>query len=202
MFERLSDLDGRHIKKRLAERWLRTRGWRPIGRPPDVPKYVIIAAPHTSNWDFPYMYAYAKVTMTPIEWLGKHTLFEGPLGPLTYKFGGVPVDRASKHNMVDQIIGHFAERDRLALVVPPEGTRGRTEHWKSGFYHIARGADVPVALGIVDFGRREVGFGPSFHLTGNVKADMDRMREFYRADQARFPEQFGPVRLRAEDNEE
>jgi 1-acyl-sn-glycerol-3-phosphate acyltransferase len=201
MIERIPRPDGTAVKALLARRWLRARGWRCIGSPPDVPKYVIVAAPHTSNWDFAYMYAYAKITDTTIEWLGKHTLFEGQLGKIPKALGGVPVDRTSKHNLVDQIVQHFEERDRLALVVPPEGTRSRSEYWKSGFYHIARGADVPIALGIVDFGRREVGFGPSFRLTGDVKADMDRIRAFYAPDQARYPQNFGPIRLRAEEEE-
>jgi len=190
------------VKKALGHAFLRAMGWRPEGAPPDDQRYVLIAAPHTTNWDLPFTLALSFAFDVPIRWMGKHTLFEGTGGKLLKRLGGVPVVRSERKNMVDQMIELFEENDTLVLTVPTEGTRSRVDFWKSGFYHIARGADVPIVLGFLDYSRRRGGFGPPVHPSGDMAADMDRIRAFYADKVGKFPEKFGPVRLRQEAAEE
>lgn len=186
--------------KHLARLLLRLAGWRVLGTPPDEPRYVVIAAPHTSNWDFPWMLLMAWATGMRIRWLGKHTLFRGPAGPVMRALGGVAVRRHRSEDRVAATARAFAEADALVLVIPPEGTRARTEHWRSGFYHIARTADVPLVPTALDYGQRCGIIGEAFRASGDVRADMDRFRHFYDGPVGRHPERFGPVRLREEDD--
>lgn len=187
------------MKEQIGKAFLAATGWEAVGEVPKAKKYVLIAAPHTSNWDFPYTIAAAFALGVDIRWLGKKQLFEGPLGPLLLALGGVAVDRSQANNLVERLADRFAECDELALTVPAEGTRSKGEYWKSGFYHIARRAQVPIALGFVDFGRKQVGFGPLIHPTGNVREDMDRIRAFYATKTGMHPELFTPPRLREEE---
>lgn len=158
------------------------------GTPPSEPKYVLIAAPHTSNWDFPLMIAMAFMMRFEIFWMGKDTLFKGPAGPIMRWFGGLPIDRKKDNNVVQQSIDAFHERERLIIVVPPEGTRSRVSEWKSGFYHIARGANVPIGLSFLDFSRKIGGFGPTFHPTGNVEEDIAEIKSFYKNIKGKYPD--------------
>ncbi len=139
----------------------------------------MIAAPHTSNWDFPLTLALAKVNGVHISWLGKTELFRGPMGPIMRRLGGIAVQRDAAGTMVDDLAAEFAKRDTFCLVVPVEGTRSRSEYWKSGFYRIARKADVPIVFAFVDGTTRTGGFGPALTPTGVVVADMDHVRAFY-----------------------
>jgi 1-acyl-sn-glycerol-3-phosphate acyltransferase len=112
--------------------------------------------------------------------------------------GGIPITRHQRRNMVDQMLQAFAERDELALVVPVEATRARTEHWKSGFYHIASQAGVPIVMGYLDYSRKRGGFGPSLTPSGDLRRDMDELRAFYEPIVGKHPAEFGPVRLEKE----
>jgi 1-acyl-sn-glycerol-3-phosphate acyltransferase len=179
--------------------YLRTNGWRIEGPPPDVDKAVLIAAPHTSNWDLPYMLATASVLGVRLSWLGKRDLFRGPMGPVFRRLGGLPVDRGAPQNLVRQAVEWFAGTPRLLLAIAPSGTRSRVAHWKSGFYHIARGAGVPVLCTFLDYGRKVAGVGPAIMPTGDVRADMDRIRAFYEGIAGRYPSLATPVRLREEE---
>lgn len=167
-----------------------------------MPKFVALAVPHTSNWDGALLLLLAQSIRMPISWMIKDDWLRGPMGVALRRLGAVAVNRKKdgKHNLVDQMIEEFARRDRLALVVPPEGTRGRAEHWRSGFYHIALGAGVPVVPGYLDYSRKRCGLGAPIDLTGNVSTDMDRIRAFYEevAPVAYAPDDFGPIRLREE----
>jgi 1-acyl-sn-glycerol-3-phosphate acyltransferase len=188
----------RALKKWVGRVALKVLRFEPTGARPEPRRYVLIAAPHTSNWDFPVTLALAFYFDVPMRIMGKDSLFKPPFGWFFRAVGGVPVVRSEKRNMVQQMIDLFAEREDLALVVPTEGTRGRVEHWKSGFYHIAKGADVPIVLGFIDFGTRKGGFGPAIRPSGDVHADMNRMRAFYADMKGKRPELFGPIRLRDE----
>ena len=159
---------------------------------------MLIAAPHTSNWDLAYLLALAAIFDIRVSWMGKHTLFLPPLGWLMRRVGGIPIVRHRSGNMVEQMARAFEESEDLALVVPAEGTRGYVAHWKSGFYHIARSASVPIVLGYLDYTRRRGGFGPALLPGGDVRSDMDEIRDFYADKAAKFPEQFGEVRLKEE----
>ena len=187
------------MRKLLAKSFLRATGWQSAGAPPTLAKYVLIAAPHTSNWDLVYLLALAEVYGLRISFMMKHTLFRGPLGPLFRSLGGIPIDRRRRENLVKQMVEAFAARDSLVLVVPAEGTRARVERWKSGFYHIAHGARVPIVLGYLDYARQRGGFGPLLVPTGRIVEDMDFVRDFYADKVGRTPPDFAEPRLREED---
>ncbi len=186
------------VKRALAGLYLRLTGWKAIGEIPKLDHCVLIAAPHTSNWDLPIMLAIGLYFGVRINWLGKHTIFKGLHGWLFRKTGGLPVDRRSRNDTVQVVADMIRSAPYMMLTMSPEGTRSRTEHWKSGFYHIALAADVPVVCGVLDYTRKEGGFGPTFHLTGDLQADMDLFRGYYADKKGCRPELFGPVRLRDE----
>lgn len=187
------------MRKALGAAWLDLAGWTIEGSVPDVKKMVLIAAPHTSNWDLVYALAGAAVLGMPIHWMGKHTLFRGPFGMAFRALGGIPVERKQHHALVQELVDEFARRERFVLLVPPEGTRKAVKYWKSGFYHIARLAGVPIALGVMDYRNKRVGLGPLVWPTGDVKSDMDKIRAFYADKQGLHPTQFMVPRLREED---
>lgn len=167
--------------------------------PPPPTSAVLIGAPHTSNWDFPIMLAIAWRHHLKPRWLGKQQLFKPPFGGVMRALGGIPVDRANPAGLVDEIVRQIESTDRFTLVVTPEGTRSRGEYWKSGFYRIARAAGPPLVLGYVDSESKTAGLGPVVELTGDVSADMGRLREFYANYRGIHPENFTPPRLREED---
>jgi 1-acyl-sn-glycerol-3-phosphate acyltransferase len=179
--------------------YLRLSGWRVEGRFPDAAKTVVIAAPHTSNWDMPLMLAIAWVLDIRPAWLGKQELFRRPFGGVMRWLGGVPVDRTVRQNLVQQAVERFDAVERLHLVIPPSGTRSRATHWRSGFYHIARGAGVPIVCAFLDYRRRVGGIGPVLRAFGDIADDMARMRGFYAGITGKFPERTTPVRLLEED---
>lgn len=160
---------------------------------------MLIAAPHTSNWDLPHMLACAWVLGIRPSWMGKRELFRFPFGGLMRWLGGVPVDRSRRTSLVQQVAARFAAVDALYLVVPPSGTRSRAPRWKSGFYHIARSASVPVVCAYLDYGRGVAGIGPVLVPSGDIPADMDRIRAFYTPIRGRYPELTTPMRLPEED---
>ncbi len=185
------------MKLWLSRAFLRLMGWRLVGTAPPQ-KCVVIAAPHTSNWDFVYLIAMGTVFGLELKWLGKHTLFQWPFGWLAYRLGGVPVRRDKRHDLVQQVAKTFAESDALALCVPPEGTRHYTTHWKSGFHHIASAAEVPIAASFLDYERKVGGFGPLLPARGDLEDDMDLLRAFYADKVGKFPDCTGEVRLKEE----
>ncbi|WP_341359631.1 1-acyl-sn-glycerol-3-phosphate acyltransferase [Georgenia sp. M64] len=186
----------RHAFARLV--WTVT-GYRHVSQPlaPDGAG-LLIGAPHTSNWDFILMLGITWELDLETRWLGKHQLFLRPFGPLMRALGGIPVDRRSPHGLVSDIVGRIRSGERFYLVVTPEGTRGRSEYWKSGFYRIAMEAGLPVTLGYVDSERRTTGLGPTLRLTGDVAADMDKVREFYAGKLGYRPDLTTEPRLRDE----
>jgi 1-acyl-sn-glycerol-3-phosphate acyltransferase len=172
----------------LALSFLKFSGWRLEGRLPDVNKLVVIAAPHTSNWDFPILIGLAFGLRAKANWLGKHSLFRWPFGFLSRWMGGIPVYRSASQNLVAQSVEMFCKSEKLILAVPPEGTRGKVSHWKTGFYYIALGAGVPIAMGFIDYKRKTTGVGPTFYPTGDIEADMEIVRNFYINVTAKYPD--------------
>jgi 1-acyl-sn-glycerol-3-phosphate acyltransferase len=187
------------MRRAIAKSFVDLTGWRDEGAKPTARKYVLIAAPHTSNWDLFYLLAFAELYDERISFMMKHTVFRGPLGPIFRGLGGIPIRRDRRNNLVKDMTEEFARRDAFALVVPAEGTRSRVPYWKSGFYHIAREAKVPIVMGYLDFARRRGGFGPALLPTGDVRADMDAIRGFYADKSGRHPHLFAAPRLREED---
>lgn len=167
---------------------LKLAGWRREGQPPNLPKYVVIAAPHTCGWELPIGLCMAFAYRVNARWLGKKSLFRGPLGPFFKWLGGIPVDRSKSTGMVGQMVEAFNESERMVLILAPEGTRKATSQWRSGFYHIAVGAKVPIVLGYLDFRRKAGGIGPVIMPTGDLNEDMYKIRLFYEGVTPRHPE--------------
>jgi 1-acyl-sn-glycerol-3-phosphate acyltransferase len=182
----------------IGKLWLRVYGWKIEGELPSYRKFVFIAAPHTSNWDLPFMLATALALEVRISWFGKHTLFVPPWGWFLRKLGGIPVDRRAPHSLVREMAARFKSADDLVLAVPPEGTRSKVALWKSGFYHIALESDVPIGLGYLDYQRKLCGLGMFVIPSGNVKQDMNRIRMFYRDIRGRYPDLETEPRLQEE----
>lgn len=161
--------------------FLKFSGWKVINRPPDIPKYVAIAAPHTSNWDFPIFMATVGYLNLDISFLGKHSLFEGIFGWLFYWLGGIPVERetSTASTVVDQVVKTFAENEQLILGIAPEGTRSSVKKWKTGFYRIAHRAGVPIVPTYLDSATKTIGFGEVFTPTGDMEADLLFLQAFY-----------------------
>jgi 1-acyl-sn-glycerol-3-phosphate acyltransferase len=152
-------------------------GWAFSGRIPDLPKGVIIVAPHTSNWDFVIGAAAMLALDLDARFLGKHTLFTGPLGVFMRALGGIPVDRnQSGAGVVEDMVARFETADRLILALAPEGTRKTVDHWKTGFHRIALAARVPIVATALDWGRREIRFSEPFQPTENVTADVEELQ--------------------------
>ena len=169
----------RSVMPGLSSVLLKLLGWKIVGDFPTLQQYVLIAAPHTSNWDFPIGLAICFKARQKVYWMGKHTLFVGPLGLLSRWLGGIAVDRRKSNSLVEQISEVFQTHKELVVAIPPEGTRKKVEHWKSGFYYIALKANVPIALGYLDFKRKIGGCGKLFYPTGDIDADMREIRQFY-----------------------
>lgn len=167
---------------------LKLFGWRVQGKMPDTKKIVIIAAPHTSNWDLPFTLFVAFVLKIKIFWMGKDTIFKPPFKGICKWLGGIPIDRSRSNSVVTQSIEQFNKKQEFALAIPPSGTRSKVTYWKTGFYHIAMGAKVPIVLGFLDYKRKIGGLGPTIHPTGNLDADMEHIRAFYRGITGKYPE--------------
>jgi 1-acyl-sn-glycerol-3-phosphate acyltransferase len=157
--------------------WL--AGWRLDGAMPDLKKFVIIVAPHTSNWDFPIGIAAKFALRLEVTFLGKDSLFRFPMGPLMRALGGMPVDRSTSHDLVSGIVAEFARREQLVLVIAPEGTRRKVERWKTGFYHIAHGAGVPIVPVALNWGSRSIRIGAPVHTTGSADGDIAALQNWF-----------------------
>ena len=169
------------VLRALSVAFLKLSGWRIEGSlPPDGNKSVLIAAPHTSNWDLPYTLMVAFVLRLNIYWMGKEQIFKPPFRGLMRWLGGIPVQRETSNNLVAASIEAIkAARGPLQLVVPPEGTRSNTRYWKTGFYYIAVGAQVPIVMAYMDYKKKISGLGPVFRPTGDIEADMAAIKAFY-----------------------
>lgn len=174
----------------LGRFMMRLGGWSFEGSVPNEAKMVLIVAPHTSNWDFPTG-LWAKFALhLKANFLGKHTLFWWPFGVFLRSIGGVPVDRSKSAGIAEDSARAFRESDRLILVVAPEGTRRRSETWKSGFYRIAVAAGVPILIVAFDYSRKKIRFGPLFRPTGDYAKDLPAIRSHYDREMALRPENY------------
>jgi 1-acyl-sn-glycerol-3-phosphate acyltransferase len=175
---------------------LHALGWTLRYEDPGTCRYVLIVAPHTSNWDFPLGLLAAWAMDLRANWMGKHTLFKGILGPFSRALGGIPVYRDDASDMVQQMADRFAEADHLVLGMAPEGTRKHQAHWKSGFWHIARVARVPIAMAYIDYATREIAVGGTFNPSDDREADFEIIRDFYRGRRGKHPGKEGTIRGR------
>jgi len=185
-------LTSNYNRMRLLSKFiLKITGWKTFGDiPPEVTKAVFIIAPHTSNLDFFIGRMYCFMRRIPIKVMIKKESFAGPLGGLLKKAGGVPIDRSKSTSLVDQIVQMFNENDPFFFAITPEGTRKKSEKWKSGFYHIAVKANVPILLSYIDYGKKVAGIGRVFYPTGDFKKDFKEIEDFYRGRQGRHSGKF------------
>jgi 1-acyl-sn-glycerol-3-phosphate acyltransferase len=172
---RLSDDWRRHCCRAV----LRLCGWRFAGVFPDVARAVLIVAPHSSWWDGVWGLLLKVGIGADVRFMGKQELFHGPLGGLLRQLGGMPIDRAAAKGVVEQMIDQFRQRDSLWLGIAPEGTRKAVIRWKTGFWHIARGADVPIVTAYFNYSDKTIGIGPLFETSDDMDADLARLRTFY-----------------------
>lgn len=170
--------------------WFWITGWR-LGPqvPPGIPKSMMIAAPHTSNWDFMFARAAFYLMDVDVRFTVKKSWVDIPvLGKLMLALGALPVDRQKNNSLVDGMVQLFNERDELVILITPEGTRAYQPRWKKGFYFAALGANVPILLGYLDYKNKEAGVGPAFWPTGDYEKDLEQIKAFYRTKTGRFPE--------------
>ena len=169
---------------------LRVARWRIVGDFPPLPKFVVVVAPHSSNWDFFVGVAARFALDVDAHWLGKHTLFRWPLGPVLRRLGGRPVRRDAPEGVVAAVAGMLRAEPRFVLALAPEGTRCRVAQWRTGFWHIARAAEVPIVPVAFDWSRREIVIGEPVWPTTDLAADVAALQARYRAEMARYPENF------------
>lgn len=181
---------GNRVTRFLGQLYTALIGWHFEGAFPDQPKIVLVLAPHTSNIDFLVGLAPLFALGLRLSFMAKDSLFWGPLGVYLRWLGAVPIVRSAGRGYVDAAIKEFREREQFVLVITPEGTRTRVEHWKSGFYHIARGANVPILPVVFDYSRKEVRFEELFCLSGEQEKDIEKLRSLYDASQARVPSNY------------
>ena len=174
--------------RRLLLAMYRARGWRALGQVPEPRRFILIAAPHTSNWDFVNFLGLTADLGLRAHFMGKLSLFRWPLGGFMKQMGGVPVDRRGGGNVVEQMVAEFARRAEFMLTVAPEGTRGKTAKWRTGFYQIALAAKVPMVVGFMDYGTKTGGLGPLIWPSGDFRADMMKVLEVYRTCIPKIPE--------------
>jgi len=166
-------------------------GWKTVGLfPTDIKKYIIIGAPHTHWQDFFLGWAMKLTQKVPANFIGKASLFKPPLGFFLRAIGGTPIDRSKSENRVDAIINLFKNREQFVLALSPEGTRKRVDIWKTGFYHIAKGANVPIVMMTFDFGNKQVKVSEPYYLTDNMENDMNYIFAFYKGVKGKIPKHF------------
>jgi 1-acyl-sn-glycerol-3-phosphate acyltransferase len=164
--------------------------WKTIGPKPDQKKYLFVAAPHTSNWDLFFMVLIASNLQINLYWMGKDSIFKFPFKHIMRWMGGISIDRSQSNDVVTNMVKIYNDVDELVVSVPPEGTRSQTVYWKTGFYHIANGAGIPICLGFLDYAKKEGGVGPMLQPTGDIEKDMVEIKAFYNSITGKHPNRF------------
>ncbi len=178
------------ISKTLSKLILKLLGWKFEGQFPYHKKSVVIAVPHTSYWDFIIGRLYYSMMGLKVSFLIKKESFSFPFANILRSMGGIPVDRSKKTNMVEQLVKLFNEREYLYLTIAPEGTRQKVTYWKRGFYYIAQKANVPIVLGFIDYKKKVCGIKHIFNTSGDIEADMKKIKSYYKNVSAKYPEKF------------
>ncbi len=175
----------------VAKWYFKSIGWKIEGSiPPEIKKCVVVAAPHTSNYDYPITLSVFYTLGLKVKFLAKKQLFSFPLGVLMRATGGIPVDRSKKNNLVDYMTNLFATQESLCLLIPPEGTRSAVKEWKTGFYRVAEAAKVPIVLGYLDYKKKTAGFENVFYPSGDMEKDMILIKDFYKAITPKYPDKY------------
>ncbi len=177
--------------------WILTKlGWTLQVDMPDIKKFVAIAAPHTSNWDFPLGILAAKAVRIKVCWMGKHSMFRWPYGWFFRAIGGTSIHRDQGQNYMQQMTDLFDRSEELVLALAPEGTRSKMDHWKTGFHYIARAANVPVLMAYLDYGKKQVGIGGMFYPPEDIDATFAQIRKFYKNRCGKNPENESLIQVR------
>lgn len=184
--------------KFFADLILKLVGWRVDVILPEEKKFVLIGAPHTTNWDLPLSLLCFWSIQKKINWIAKKQIFIGPFNTLFRALGGIPIDRSVSNGFTNQIVNQFNSQEEMILSVTPEGTRSKTDYWKTGFYYIALAANIPICLGYVDYPNRTIGFGKMLYPSGDIKKDFEKIYLFYKDKKGKYPEKQGAVRIKSE----
>lgn len=182
-----------YIWQRSAKYTLNLFGWSLVSELPSVQKYLLVGAHHTSNWDLPIALLMMAALGLRLRWIGKASLFKGPQGWVMRGLGGIPVERGARKNFVEQIVDLYNERKEMVITIAPEGTRRFVDHWKTGFYHIAEGANIPIAMCFLDYSRKTCGVGGYFYPCGDIEKDIKILQDFFADKVGRFPHEQGQV---------
>ena len=182
--------------KSLCRFILSTIGWKTSHSTPLLDKYVLIGAPHTTNWDFPLTLLGLSSMGVKFNWVAKHTLFFWPLGTLLRAIGGISVDRSQGTSFLKRIIELYDSQETLVLAIAPEGTRSKTRYWKTGFYTIAHRAGVPIGLGYIDYSRKVIGLEKVIDASGDIDQDFEIIKEYYQDKVGKYPEKQGEIRIK------
>jgi 1-acyl-sn-glycerol-3-phosphate acyltransferase len=181
---------GNKITRWLGRTTLALVGWQIAGQPPNLPKFVAIGAPHTSNWDFPLGILLFIALGLRVSWMGKESFVNGPGKRVWQWMGGVAINRHATHGVVDQMIDVFNNQEKFVLGITPEGTRRKVDKWKSGFYHIAQGAKVPIFPIEIDYRQKRLKLHPVFAPSGELAVDLPQIQSLYANTSAKIPDQF------------
>ena len=184
--------------QRLCLGLLSLFGWRSVFVPPPEPKGVILVYPHTSNWDFIVGVLYRYGYDLRAQWIAKHSAFRWPLGAVLRRMGGIPIDRRKAQGTIGALVDTYRESDSLWIAITPEGTRSHTDHWKSGFYRIALAANVPCALGCIDYETKTISIDTYVRFSGDSEKDLAMLREYYAGKRGLRPDKEGDIRFRAQ----
>jgi len=184
------------VLQKISKFILRSLGWQIESNLPESKNYLIIGVYHTSNWDFPLGLLCFSAIGLKFNWVGKHTLFRWPFGLLFKAIGGIPVNRNIHTGFIRKITELYNNNDELIIAMSPEGTRSKTEYWKTGFYYIALETNIPVALGYIDYPNKKIGIGDYFTPTGDIQLDLEMIKEFYKIKTGKYPEKQGDIKIR------
>ena len=182
--------------KLLGMNYLSLFGWKAVGEVPKIPKFVMILAPHTSNWDLIFILAVMYALGIKPFWFGKKQIFWWPVGNFFRWLGGIPVDRGMRKNMVQHTVDVIQTQEQFILGVSPEGTRSNTKYWKTGFYHIAHQAQIPIVFAFLDYALKVGGIGPTMNPAGDIEEDMITIRQFYSGITAKYPHRVGRIAIK------
>ena len=181
---------GNKLMQVIANSLFRVSGWRITGEIPDEKKFIIVVAPHTSNWDFILGLITLFSLKMEIHWMGKHTIFRKPFAGLMKWLGGIPINRTSASGVVNETVTAYKEKEKLIITIAPEGTRQKVDKWKMGFYFIARKAEIPIVIAKLDYGTRHIEFGPTIELTNDRDGDIQQIRDCFNDVTPRHTDRF------------
>lgn len=184
------------ITQIISQLILGIQGWKIIGNFPNLPKYLVIGAPHTSNWDFVYTLLLKGAMRINLKWVGKDSIFRWPFGRMMRWMGGIPVNRKFSNRFVDQVVALFNQNDEMIIAISPEGTRSKSNYWRSGFYYMAVGANVPIVMVAIDYSKKILEISSTFFPSGELEADFPFIQSFFDGRVGKYPDEQGLISLR------